>query len=406
MRLLQINSTANWGSTGKIAEQIGLVAMQQGWESYIAYGRSVNPGQSKLIKIGSKFSTYWHVLESRLFDNHGLASRYATRKFIKQIKEIKPDIIHLHNIHGYYLNYKILFNYLNKTDIPIVWTLHDCWSFTGHCSHFIYRNCTKWTTCCDQCDYKKSYPSSQLFNSAKSNFILKRELFCGLGDRLTLVPVSKWLAVQTQQSFFGRNRINYIYNGINTDVFTPKETSAIRKKYSLNGKFVIVGVATKMGDGKGYGDYIKLREQLPDDYVIFLVGLSDKQISSLPNGMIGIQRTSNQQELADIYSMADVVLSLSRAETFGLTIAEGMACGTPAIVYNVTAVPELITPQTGLIVDNVGDIDGLVAAINEVRKKGKEFYSAACRKHAEENFDKDKCFAKYIDLYNEILSKR
>ena len=406
MRILQINSTANWGSTGKIAEQIGMLAMQQGWESYIAYGRNVNTSRSKLIKIGSKLSVYWHLVESRLFDNHGLASRCATRKLIKQIKEIQPDIIHLHNIHGYYLNYKILFNYLNETDIPIVWTLHDCWTFTGHCAHYISKDCKKWTTCCDKCDYKKTYPSSLLFNSAKINFTRKRELFCGLGDRLTLVPVSKWLAEQTQQSFFGQTRINYIYNGINTEIFTPKETSEIRDKYSLNGKFVIVGVATKLNSGKGYDDYIKLREELSDDYIIFLVGLSDKQISSLPDGIIGIQRTKNQQELADIYSMAEIVLSLSRAETFGLTIAEGMACGTPAIVYNVTAVPELITPETGLIVDKVGDINGLVKAIEQIRSNGKQYYSAACRKHAEENFDKDKCFAKYIELYNEILTNK
>ena len=404
--LLQINSTANWGSTGKIAEQIGELAMQQGWESYIAYGRDVNRSRSKLIKIGSKLSIYWHVLESRLLDNHGLASRYATRKLIKQIKQIKPDVIHLHNIHGYYLNYKILFNYLNKTDIPIVWTLHDCWTFTGHCAYYIEQNCTKWTDCCNNCKYKNSYPSSQLYSTAKRNFKRKRKLFCGLGDRLTLVPVSKWLAEQTQQSFFGQNRIDYIYNGVNTEIFIPKETFEIRDKYSLNGKFVIVGVATKMDSRKGYDDYIKLREQLSDDYIIFLVGLSDNQISSLPDGIIGIQRTKNQQELADIYSMADVVLSLSRAETFGLTIAEGMACGTPAIVYNVTAVPELITPETGLIVDKVGDIDSLTAAIETICSNGKEHYSEACRKHAEQNFDKDRCFAKYIELYNEILAKK
>ena len=403
--LLQINSTANWGSTGKIAEQIGILAMKSGWESYIAYGRNNNPSKSKLVKIGSKLGVYWHVLESRLLDNHGLASRLATRKLIKQIELIKPDIVHLHNIHGYYINYKLLFEYLSKRDIRVVWTLHDCWSFTGHCAHFVADGCYQWQTACRNCKCYKGYPAS-LTSRAKRNFEFKKSLFLSVKDRLTLTPVSKWLASQTEQSFFNGCNITYIYNGVDTSVFSPIKDSDIRSKYNLGDKKILLGVASAWGEGKGLGDYYKLRERLTDDYIIVLVGMTDAQINALPNGIVGIRRTQSQHELAELYSAADIVLSLSRAETFGLTIAEGMACGTPAIVYNTTAVPELITPQTGLIIDNIGDIDSLIAAIETICSNGKEHYSEACRKHAEQNFDKDKCFAKYIELYNEILAKK
>lgn len=403
-KLLQINSTANWGSTGKIAEQIGMLAMQQGWESYIAYGRSANPSKSKLIKIGSKLSTYWHVLESRLFDNHGLASRIATRKLIKKIKAINPDIIHLHNIHGYYINYKLLFNYLNSIKTPVIWTLHDCWTFTGHCAHYVEKRCEQWQTEClgfNRC--YKSYPSS-ITCKVNSNYKVKKSLFTTLGNRLTLVPVSKWLASQTKQSFFSGHKIEYIYNGVNTKVFIPLEQTSIKRKYSIEDKFTILGVASAWSEGKGLSDYYKLRAKLTNEYQIILVGLSDEQIKQLPEDIIGIKRTQSQAELAELYSVSDIVLSLSRAETFGLTIAEGMACGTPAVVYNTTAVPELITTGTGIVVDKVGSIDGIINAIKEIENRGKGYYSEACRKYAEENFDKDKCFAKYINLYNELLN--
>lgn len=403
--LLQINSTANWGSTGKIAEQIGALAMQRGWESYIAYGRSCNASKSKLIKIGSKLGVYWHVLESRLFDNHGLASRYATKKFIKQIESIKPDIIHLHNIHGYYLNYKLLFEYLNKIDTPIVWTLHDCWSFTGHCAHYVKRGCEQWKSECIGCNCNKAYPKS-ITNRIRDNFKIKRNYFTSIRRKITITPVSKWLASQAKQSFLIYCDIQHIYNGIDISIFSPQTGNSVKRDYNIDGKFTIIGVASAWSDSKGLSEYYKLRERLSDRYAIIMVGLSQKQIDNLPSGIIGIKRTQSQQELAELYSAADVVLSLSRAETFGLTIAEGMACGTPAIVYNTTAIPELITPNTGIVVEKVGDLDGIIDAINEIRTNGKEHYSAACRKYAEEHFNKDICFDKYINLYEKLIKNR
>lgn len=405
MRLFQINSTANWGSTGKIAEQIGLVAMENGWESYIAYGRYANPSKSHLVKIGTKFGLFWHLLESRLCDNHGLASRIATRKLVRQIESIKPDIIHLHNIHGYYLNYKILFEYLAKKGIPVVWTLHDCWSFTGHCAHYVQEQCDQWKDCCRRRDCKKKYPTSYTSKSRR-NFNLKKNLFLEVGDKLVIVPVSSWLADQAKQSFFKKNKIEYIYNGVDINVFSPQDVRRLIMNYQLEGKTIILGVASTWTESKGLSDYLTLRTILPEHYIIVMLGLDKQMISKLPSGIIGIERTQSTKELAEWYSIADMVLSLSRAETFGLTVAEGMACGTPAVVYNNTAVPELITEETGCIVERTGDIDGVIAAIQEIQLNGKAHYSSACRRRAEEFFDKNKCFHKYIELYSEILTDR
>lgn len=390
--LLQINSTANWGSTGKIAEQIGELAMQQGWESYIAYGRNVNTSRSKLIKIGSKLSVYWHLIESRLFDNHGLASRWATRKLIKQIKQIKPDIIHLHNIHGYYLNYKILFNYLNKTNIPIVWTLHDCWTFTGHCAHFISVDCDKWKTGCKKCQYGSVYPSA-LTDFSERNFQLKKRLF-SKKKNTNIVACSNWLHDFVSVSHLCCSRSMVIHNGIDINVFSPRE----REEANITRIIAI--------SNKGLSDICKLRELLDNNsYEITVIGLKQEEINRLPAGIIGLPRTNSADELANLYSQADVFINPTYADTFPTTNLEAMACGTPVITYRTGGSPESITPETGFVVEQ-GDINGLVKAIEQIRSNGKQYYSAACRKHAEENFDKDKCFAKYIELYNEILSKR
>ena len=401
-KLLQINSTANWGSTGKIAEQIGERAMAHGWESYIAYGRYSNHSNSNLIRIGSRIGQAWHLIISRLFDKHGLGSRCATKKLISKIEKIKPDIIHLHNIHGYYINYRILFEYLNSTNIPVVWTLHDCWSFTGHCAHFVSANCMRWRDgMCEKCPLKGNYPKS-FADSSTMNFRLKQRLFAS-NPNIHIVAVSKWLAEQTKQSYLGHQNIRYIYNGVDTSLFIPQDPKHIVHKYELDGKTILLGVASAWDDDKGLSDYIVLRKKLSDRYVIIIVGLAEEKINKLPKGIIGISLTQSINELVEFYSVADIVLSLSRAETFGLTIAEGMACGTPAVVYNNTAQPELITHDTGLIVEKTGDIDGVICAIKEIEKKGKAHYSEACRKRVEAHFNKNKCYLQYIELYKEII---
>jgi putative colanic acid biosynthesis glycosyltransferase len=402
-KILQINTVVNTSSTGRIAEEIGLTAMSNGWDSYVAYGRNKRPSASKLIKIGNNTDIKLHGLQTRLFDRHGLASKGATMKLIQEIKKIKPNIIHLHNLHGYYLNYEILFGYLSVVNIPTVWTFHDCWPITGHCVYFSFVGCEKWKTQCYSCPQKKGYPASYFIDRSKKNYNLKKELFNSLSN-LTLVPVSQWLSGILKESFLQNYPIKVINNGVNTDVFKPSLNSDFRNKYGLKDKFILLGVASVWEERKGLKDYIELSKILESEFQIVLVGLNKKQVEQLPNNILGIERTDNVGELADIYSSADLVLNLSYEETFGLTTVEGFACGTPGIVYNATASPELIDVSTGIVVEQ-GNINKLVDAIYSIKKKGKEYYSEACVNRAYRLYKKEDRYREYIDLYEELIGE-
>lgn len=406
-KLLQINVTANWGSTGKIAEDIGLCAIEHGWESYMVYGRNCNPSSSHLIRVGSMYDTYIHFLKQRLFDNEGLCSRSVTHKLVKKIEKIKPDIVHLHNIHDHYLNYEVLFEYLNKTSIQVVWTMHDFWGVTGHCMHFVIKNCEKYRTMCYDCLMHKVYPKT-IFERSTRNYELKRKLFSA-NKNLVLVPVSQWVGDMLRYSFLKDKRMQVIPNGIDINLFKP--THGFSHPDIKKSDYVIMGVASKWSQEKGLNDYITLSRMLPDGYVIILVGMTDAQFRKVTrikgtNGckIVGIGRTNSVMELAALYTRADVVTILSNAETFGLTVIEGYACGTPAIVYNNTAPPLLITEKTGCIV-TTGDVETLSRVLQEFRNsKFKEKHSVDCRKQAKDHFDKNKCFEKYIELYDMLLN--
>ena len=394
--LLQINVTANWGSTGKIAEQIGFCAMRHGWESFIAYGRWCNPSKSHLIKIGNKLDMYMHYAEQRIRDNEGLCSRGATKRLIKLISEIRPDVVQLHNIHDHYLNYKLLFEYLNKTEIKVVWTLHDCWAFTGHCFHFATKNCEKWKTGCFECPLKNDYPKTFLDHS-KEHWLLKKELLTRCKN-LTIVPVSDWLANFVKESFLKEKRIHVIKNGVDLNIFKTSTSLNISK---TNSKFKILAVSSVWNPDKGELDIYKLREILAEDkFEITMVGLSADQYKQLPRGIIGIQRTQNLQELVKLYSDADVLINPTYADTFPTVNLEALACGTPVITYITGGSPEAIDEKTGVVIEQ-GDVDGLAEAICMIKEK--PLSSTDCRKRAEERFDKDKCFEKYIELYENLL---
>ena len=402
--LLQINSVANTGSTGRIAEGIGQTAIKAGWKSYIAYGRYANPSQSELIKIGNKWDVYNHVLQTRLFDRHGLASKSATKKFVKQIEKIKPDIIHLHNIHGYYLNYSVLFEYLSKTNIPVVWTLHDCWVFTGHCAYFSYLRCEKWKQQCKQCMNKKAYPTSLGLDYSDTNYLLKRKYFTSIPD-LTLVPVSDWLDSLVRQSFLKNCHSKRIYNGVDTNIFHPISMfNSILNKYSIPNSNFVLGVANVWEKRKGIQDFMQLRKFLPASYLIILVGLNSQQIAELPQGIIGIQRTENAEQLRELYASALAFVNPTWEDNFPTTNLEALACGTPVITYRTGGSPEAISPETGFIVEQ-GDIQGMVSAIEKICQEGKDTYSKACRYRAVRYFNKEERFQEYIDLCNQILSK-
>ena len=309
-RVLQINSGLNWGSTGKIVENIGQIAMRHGWESYVAWGRRAKPSENKSFRIGNSFTVLENLLESRLLDNEGLSSRWATRQLLKQIHAIQPDILHLHNIHGYYLNYPILFQAIREMNIPVVWTLHDCWPFTGHCAHFVWKECDKWkTTGCHDCPMSHRYPASKLWDGSRRNFRLKKYWF-NQSERMTMVAVSHWLGDMARQSFLNHPVID-IYNGIDVQQFnvrSEEKNKETRRRYELGNDFVAIAVATAWSAGKGLSDYIALADMIKQmasnensrKIQILLVGMSDEQISQLPEGIKGINRTTNIEELADI----------------------------------------------------------------------------------------------------------
>ena len=404
-RLLQINITANWGSHGKIAEGIGHMVLARGWESHIAYGRWANPSESQLYRIGSSMDEVVHGVGSRLFDNHGLMSRGATRRLVRYIDALQPDIIHLHNIHGYYLNYPLLFAYLAARGTPVVWTLHDCWSFTGHCAHYMFVGCRQWETHCRHCLQPNAYPKSLWADRSYRNFEKKRAAFLSV-PRLTLVPVSRWLEGELQRSFFGRTPIRRIYNGIDVDVFRPQgHTEQIRAKYGISAdRKIVLGVASNWYR-KGLDDFVRLAPLLPSESCIVLVGLNEKEMRMAEKaGIVGIRRTDDTAELAALYSTADVYFNPTWEETFGLTNLEAMACGTPAITYRTGGSAETIGPGTGCVVEK-GDVLDAAEKIREILLKPAADVSDVCRWHVLERFDKHERFSAYYDLYTELLSR-
>ena len=398
--LLQINIVVNYGSTGHIAEDIGQHAIQHGWDSYIAYGRNPRLSKSKTIRIGTDCDVNLHGLQTLLFDRHGLASVKPTKKLIEKIQEIKPDIIHLHNIHGYYINYEILFDFLNSADIPVIWTLHDCWAMTGHCAHFEFVDCDKWKTQCYSCPLKNKYPSSLLIDCSKTNYIRKKRLFNSVRN-MTLVPVSNWLRSIVNSSFLSDYTVQVINNGINLNIYTPKKGNVFHTKYKLSNYFIILGVAHIWSIKKGLNDFIKLSKLLSDNFKIVLVGLSKKQLNDLPTNILGIPLTENTEQLADLYSAADLFVNPTWEDNFPTTNIEALACGTPVVTYKTGGSLEAIDSDTGFIVEQ-GDINGILDAVKAVKDNGKSYYTKVCRFRAEQFYNKvDRC-QDYIDLYNRL----
>lgn len=395
--LLQINVLANQGSTGKIAEQLGEMVMNEGWRSVIAYGRGNPKSRSELIKIGNDFDIKLHALETRLFDNHGLSSRRSTIALIDKIKKIKPDIIHLHNLHGYYINYKILFKFLHDYNCPVVWTLHDCWTFTGHCSHFENIGCDKWKTGCYDCPSKRGYPNAYLFDRSKRNYSDKQKAFNSIIDNLHIVAVSDWLADLVRESFLSKAKVHVIKNGVDLGIFKPSGNFIKQKRE----RFRILGVSNIWSMNSKLGEVYKLRTMLPhNEYEIVLIGLTPEQVKKLPVGIKGITRTANQFELAKEYEDADVLINPTFGDTFPTINLESLACGTPVITYRTGGSPEAVDEKTGIVVER-GNVQNMAEAIRHMYEH--PLLAEDCYNRAHTLFEKDKCFAKYIDLYNELL---
>jgi len=391
MKVVQINTFSN-KSTGSIMMNIHSKLKEEKIESYVVWGRGRLPKEENEIFMNDKIGIYYHGLYTRITDKTGFASNHSTKKLLKRLDEIKPDIIHLHNIHGYYINIELLFNYIKQKKIKVIWTLHDCWAFTGHCPHFDLIGCEKWKTGCYNCPQLNVYPKSIKDNS-KWNYKKKKELFTGL-DMIIVTP-SQWLANLVKESFLKEYEVKVINNGIDPDIFKPRE-SEFRKQHKIEDKKIILGVASDWSDRKGLKDFILLSQKLNDKFKIVLVGLTSKQIKKIPNNIIKLEKTNSPIELAEIYSSANVYFNASREETFGMTTIEALSCGTPVILYNCTALPEIIkNNDNGVIIDN-DKIDSIIDAINILIKKEKKFIN-------KNSYTNLKMVENYIKLYrNEI----
>ena len=400
--LLQINTMVNSGSTGKIAEEIGTTVINKGWSSYIAFGRNQRESKSKLIRIGSDFDNRLHGLSPRLFDNHCFASTKATKKFVSQLKDIHPDIIHLHNIHGYYLNMEVLFEYLCDAKIPVVWTLHDCWPMTGHCSYFDFVNCNKWETECHDCPNLRAYPGTLFLDRSRKNFYRKRKVITSYPN-ITFVTPSEWLKEIVKRSFLKDYDVKVINNGINLEIFKPYDNDEVREKYGISRDVkLIIGVASVWDRRKGLADFIELSKLLRDDERILLVGLKKEQTEGLPENIIPLQRTENMQQLAALYSTADVFVNPTWVDNFPTTNIEALACGTPIVTYRTGGSPEAVSEETGVIAER-GNVQELYAAISTIEKQGKQSYVDCCRERAVRLYNKDDRFIDYFNLYKSLL---
>ena len=400
MKVLQINSVCGIGSTGRIATDIHSTLLEHNYESCIAYGRNLPKNCDNTIKIGRKLDEYAHIAKTRLFDRHGFGSKQATIAFIKQVISLDPDIIHLHNIHGYYINIEVLFDYIKAYNKPVVWTLHDCWSFTGHCSYFDFVKCFKWESECSSCPQKTVYPSSFLLDNSKSNFSIKKGLFNGV-NKLTIVTPSTWLSEYVKKSFLSDNLVSVIHNGIDLNAFKPIESS-FRQDRDLIDSYVILGVAAPWTERKGLAYFIELSKTLPADMKIVLVGLSQQQIKDLPDNIIGIMKTTNISELAEIYSAADVFVNPTLEDNFPTTNIEALACGTPVITFNTAGSPEAIAPGCGLVTKEKSAAS-LLEAIEELRVIGKAKLTQNCISRATENFNKMGRYNDYIEIYKSLI---
>jgi len=402
MKVMQINTAVNSGSTGRIAEDIGKLLIQIGHKSYIAAGYTRRPSESTVIKIGSGFDRTLHGLKTRILDRHGFGSNQATKDLLKNIDIINPDIVHLHNIHGYYLHVGTLFNYLKGKNKPVIWTFHDCWSFTGHCSYFDAVNCFKWETECNHCPNKKGYPASWYVDNSLKNFYDKKRIFNRL-ENLAIVTPSQWLKAHVTKSFLSSYPVYCINNGIDLETFKFIEPSSLRNRYQIPDKKLILGVANKWDTRKGFNDFIQLSKGLDENQQIVLVGLNSEQIKCLPGNITGIPRTENINDLASLYSSAIVFVNPTYVDNFPTTNIEALACSTPVITYNTGGSPEIINKQTGTVVEKE-NIQELKLAIDQIIDKGKTHYSSSCRARAEKLFNKDDRYNDYLSLYNKMLN--
>lgn len=402
MKLVQINTVCS-SSTGKIMGDIQREADAHGYDTISFVGRRKVFPDLRCEKIGNPFSFWLHVILTTAFDLQGYGSYFVTRKMVNRIRQENPDIIHLHNLHGYYLNLRVLFTYLQKEfQGKVFWTFHDCWPFTGHCPHFAAVECEKWREGCGSCPRKNEYPVSLMFDGSKRNYRDKKALFGGLRD-LTILTPSEWMKSWVTQSFMGKYPVETVPNGIDLNIFRPRNCGDIYERYGIcRERKTVLGVANVWDARKGLDDFVLLSRELGERYQIVLVGLSRRQIRALPQNIIGIERTQNQEELALLYNCADIFINPSKEESFSLVTIEAIACGTPVIVIGTSAVKELVDERNGIVIaDN--DLGQYRRAVEDIesRKYGRESVAETALK-----YDRTKAAMQVIRLYGEATGDK
>ena len=408
MKVVQINTVCGTGSTGKIAVNLYEIAEQAGHEPLIAYGRGSAPDCIQVFKIGNPLDFCFHVLINFFIGKSGFGSKIVTRRFLKWLDEIKPDMLHLHNLHGFYLHVGMLFDYIKSHNIPVVWTLHDCWPLTGQCAYFDYASCDKWQSACHHCPiYRSDYPYSLFRDNSRQNYIMKKDAFSGVKD-MTIVTPSNWLADIVKKSYLQEYSVAVIPNGINLELFKPVSTlTSIDAKgncgYQSPAPRIILGVANVWAKRKGLDFFLQLSGMLDDTYHIVLIGVSKKQQSEIQTKyrerITAITRTANQEELVSWYQRAYVYVNPTLEDNFPTTNLEALACGTPVITFNTGGSPECITNSCGIVVEK-GNMRKLKEAILSL-EKNTEITSLACCKQALK-YDRNVRFQEYLKLYHQL----
>lgn len=408
MKVLQINTRYyNGGSTGRITYDLKKVMEANEIESYVAFGYGYDPktGEKETVyRIESDRELLVSKLWTKAIGHHGFNNKAATKRLLTWIDEVKPDIIHMHNIHNHYVNIGMLLGYITEKSIPCVLTMHDCWTFTGHCAYFDYSRCDKWKTGCNHCPSLSDYPKTfALIDPSPWNYKMKQQFFAPLN--ITFVSPSQWLCDLQQKSFLKDKPCEVINNGVDVNVFKPTK-SDVRKQYGIGDRKMILAVAGGLAPRKGKDYLLKLPTLLHDDEVLLLVGLQKGQETLLPktDKVIGIHRTKTSDELVGLYSEADVFINPTLEDNFPTTNIEALACGTPVVTFRTGGSVEVVTPDTGCIV-NKGDMKALLSAVREVLSQGKTHYAGACRMKAVADYNKNVQYGKYIELYKQILSR-
>ena len=398
MIVVQINFTCEWGSTGKICDSVSKLLTQKNYDNYIFYIHGNEYREKRnYVKYSNYVYTKFQAIKARVLGNYGFNSSFSTKLLINRLEKINPDIIHIHNIHGHDCNFEMLFDFLRKKRIKAFYTFHDCWAFTGYCPHFVMAKCDRWLSGCGNCVLRNKY--SWFFDKSAKNFIRKKNALKDLN--LTIITPSQWLAGLVKESFLKDYSVEVINNGIDLSTFNPIQ-SDFREKNNLQNKLVVLGVAFCWGVSKGLDVFIELAKRLdPDKYQIVLVGTDNRVDKQLPPNIISIHRTHNQQELAEIYSAADVFVNPTREENYPTVNMESIACGTPVLTFRTGGSPEMLDETCGSVVD-CDDIDALEKEIVRICEE-KPYSIEQCINKAKE-FDKNEKYKEYLELYERIVS--